>query len=226
MSYTVVNPGAKPRPGVVSAASLLLYLVGIIQLGSVVIGLLQIGPIRKVVDEQFAGKPEGNVAGTAAIVGIVIGVALAVFIAVGAIVLGVLVGKGKNPARIVTWVLAGIGTLCTGCGLASNAISGSLTSSMQQANPDQAELSKQIQDAIPSWMTTVSTVTNVLVLICLLLVIILLALPASNDFFRKEQEVWVPPTYPPATGGYGYPPAPPSDPTPPYPPAPPGPPQA
>jgi hypothetical protein len=64
-------------------------------------------------------------------------------------------------------------------------------------------------------MTTVSTVTNVLVLICLLLVIILLALPASNDFFRKEQEVWVPPTYPPVGGGYGYPPAPPSPPAPP-----------
>ena len=39
-------------------------------------------------------------------------------------------------------------------------------------------------------------VLTVVMLLALVAVVILLALPASNEFFRKEQEVWVPPTAP------------------------------
>lgn len=214
MSYTVVNPGAKPRPGAVTAASALLYLAALSQLASIGLSVMTLGPVRQILDEEFADTPDADAVGTAMTVGIIVAIAVSVLFVVGTAVLGLLVGKGKNPARIVTWVLAGIGVLCYGCNLAGTAVSGALTGSIN-GDPESADIQRRIEDAIPAWQNAASTGLSILMLVALLAVIILLALPASNDFFRKEQEVWTPPTWP-AEGG-GYPPVPP----PPAPPAPP-----
>jgi hypothetical protein len=204
MSYTVSTPGAKPRPGTVTLASALLYLCGAIQLISIIPAFMAIAPVRSVIEEEFAGDPNADTALTATTIAIVIGVIFAVVIGVGAIVLGALIRRGKNPARIVTWVVAGIGVLCMGCGLAGSALQDSLTS-VGAANAESAEIQQRILDATPGWTTVWENVTNVIVLVALVAVIILLAVPASNEFFRKEQEVWVPPTDP---GQPPYPPAP------------------
>jgi len=216
MSYTVVNPGAKPRPGAVTAASTLLYLCGAIQLASVVVSLLALGPVQDVVREEFADRPEAQTVATATTVGIVVGVSISALLAIGVVVLGLLVGRGKNPARIVTWVIAGIGVLCYGCSLAGTAVQGSLAG--LGSDPQSADIQQRITDAIPAWQSTITAVASIIVLIALLAVIVLLALPASNDYFRKEQEVWTPPTWPGDPAG-GYP-APPPYPT--QPPQPPG----
>ncbi len=223
MSYTVVNPGAKPRPGVVAAASALLYLCGAIQLASVGVSLLALGPVQDVVQKEFANRPEAQTIATATTVGIVIGVSVSALLSVGVVVLGVLVGRGKNPARIVTWVIAGIGVLCYGCSLAGTAVQSSLAG--LGSDPANADIQERITNAIPAWQNTVNTVATIIVLIALLVVIVLLALPASNEFFRKEQEVWTPSTWP-GDPAAGYPPQAPYPPQTPYPPQPPsGPPQ-
>lgn len=90
--------------------------------------------------------------------------------------------------------------------------------------PDQAEIQRMLEDRLPSWYTPVSTTISVLAMIALLVALILLALPPSNEFFRKSQTAWEPPVpgstypgYPPTYPGYppagpGYPPAGPSGP--------------
>jgi hypothetical protein len=213
MSYMpVASAGSAPgkqRPGTVTTASALLYLVAALQIASIGVSFLSLGATRHVIDQELNGTPNGSTIGTAATVGIIIGICVAVVFAVGTVVLGVLVGRGKNPARIVTWVLGGIGVLCYGCGLAGTAVSNSLADSLGNAasDPQTEQLQQRLKDAVPGWQTAVSTAAQIVLLLLLLAVIILLALPASNDFFRKEQEVWVPPTWAAGTPG-GYPPAP------------------
>jgi hypothetical protein len=205
MSYTVVTPGAKPRPATVTTASALLYVAAALQLVSIVVSLLSFGPIQDAVNEQFAGDPDADAIATTMQVFLGIGIAIAALFAIGTIVLGIFVGRGKNAARIVTWVLAGIGVLCYGCTLGSTAFTGAMNSSLGASDPESVEVQRRIEDAIPEWQNTAGTIESVLLLLLFLAVIILLALPASNEFFRREQEVWVPPTYPPA-GGPGLPP--------------------
>jgi hypothetical protein len=222
MSYTVANPGAKPRPGTVSAASALLYLAAVIQVVSIAVSLFSLGPIQDVLNSEFAGTPEADAVATATRVGIFIGIAVSAVFVIGTIVLGLLIGRGSNAARIVTWVLGGIGVLCYTCGLVGNAASSSLAN-MGGQSEEQADIQRRLEEALPSWQNAANIATSVVLLLCFLLVIILLALPASNDFFRKEQEVWVPPTWP--ADGTGAPPPPPGGPTGPPPGPPSGPPQ-
>jgi hypothetical protein len=195
MSYTASTPGSKPVPGAVRAAQWLLYLCAAIELLSLIPGFVVVGAVRQAVQEEFAGDPAADAATTAATIGIIFGVTLAVIISVAAIVLGVLLGRGKQPARIVTWVVAGLGVLCMGCSLGGNALSSSLNN-MAGADANATAIQDAILEATPGWATAFQTLSTIVVLLALIAVIILLALPASNEFFRKEEEVWVPPTYP------------------------------
>jgi hypothetical protein len=214
MSYTVANPGGRARPATVTTASALLYAAAAIQIIAIVLSLLALGPIQDVINEQFADTPEADTVATGMRVGIIFGIAINALFAIGTIVCAVLDSRGKNPARIVTWVLGGIAVLCYACGLASNAVSNSLAN-MGGSDPQSAEIQRRIEEAVPSWQNAANLVTSILLILCFAGAMVLLGLPASNAFFRKEQEVWVPPTYPgggyPSTPGqpdpYGQPPS-------------------
>jgi ABC-type uncharacterized transport system permease subunit len=202
MSYTVVPVEPKRRPGVVSAAVALLYMVAALQLVSVGLSALTIAPIRDVYTRAYAGTDAEQFMSTSITIGLIAGIVIGVAFAVGYVVLAIFDGRGKNPARIVTWVIAGLGVLCYGCSLASQSLGNAFSSFGRNANqsnlPDPNEVAKQVQDAVPAWQSTLATVDTLVFLVALVAVIILLALPASNAFFRKESEVWVPPTQWPA----------------------------
>jgi hypothetical protein len=245
MSYTVATPGGKVAPATVMAASALLFVCAAIEVVNGVLGLLVIGPTRDLLNNELKNTPGADAAATFATVGAIVGIVIAIILIAAMVTLGVLLRQGKNPARIVTWVLGGLGVLCYGCTLSASA-AGNALSGMAAANQssDSAELQRRIQDVIPGWQTAVSTILTVVLLLAFVAVIILLMLPASNNFFRTEVEVWVPPTVP--AGGFvppqatapiapyvppAMPPAappapsvPPSDPSSPPPPAPPAPP--
>jgi hypothetical protein len=211
MSYSVATPQPKTRPGTVTAARWLLYLSAVLLLVSALASLATIGPVKQVIDDELAKTPGAPNMGGAVIAGVVIGLSVSTIFAIGLAVLGALIGRGSNAARIVTWVVGGLGVLCQGCGLASNALQSSLTSLSSQSNPDSAEFQQRIRDAMPAWQTSVALVISLVVLLALLAVVILLALPASNDFFRRQEEVWVPPGWsadapplPPPAPPYGH----------------------
>jgi hypothetical protein len=133
---------------------------------------------------------------------------------IGFIVLAIFNNSGKNPARITTWVLAGLGVCCGTIFLIGSAASSTFNfdSEGRGNRPDPEDVQRQVNDALPSWYNPVVITLGLVALLVLLAVIILLALPPANEFFRKPPAVWQPPGGYPQPGGhypYGLQPAPP-----------------
>jgi hypothetical protein len=215
------------RPGTVTVAGFLLILVAVLVVAGGVITIATLGSYTEAVKRAYAAAGAANGSQIAdqmsgvVYAGAIIGLIVNLLFAAGFVVLAMLNNRGKNPARIVTWVLAGLGVLCFGCSAASSA-SGGFTSGMFSGSTSNgvspAEITRQIQDAIPSWLIPVQTAITVINLLALITVIILLAMPASNAFFRPAEPSMLDPGYP-AYPGYppaGNPPPPPYGSQPPY----------
>ncbi|MGW0501864.1 hypothetical protein [Micromonospora sp. NPDC003241] len=225
------NTPVRQRPGVVTISTYLLLLFAICQLISVVVTLATIGTVRDVMDEAYRGTSvEG--AENLADVAVVFGVATAIFLLVVALALfglGLLNLRGKNGARIATWVVGGIMLCCTGFSLISGLAGGMSMPGGETSGdmPSADEVQRRMEEALPGWVTPVSLLLGVISLLALLAALILLALPKANEFFRKPTQQWEPPmpggNYPnqpgyPQTPGYpgaapqsadpGYPPTP------------------
>lgn len=193
-------PGAGPRPGTVTASSMLLHLTAALLVLSAALSVFSYSSLSTSEIEEIyrQGGADASLAESSAAV--VIGAAyggavLTVVVAVLFVILGLFVNKGKQWARVTTWVIGGIGLCCCGFGLAGQALTSSLTTG-SQGGVDQDAITKGLAEQIPSWTTSVSIVITVVQLLALLTVIILLALPPSNNFFRKPAPEWTPPAYP------------------------------
>ncbi len=201
MSYTVPPAAAapRPRPGTVTAASYLLYVAAAVEVVSAIVAVSTIGAQRKAMEQAYANYPELKDAVPGITVGIGIGTAVfALLFAAAFVVLGILDGKGKNPARIVTWVLGGLAVCCFGGGLLVNASgsSGMFGGGNTTNAPDPAEVQRILNENLPSWYGPVRTALALLSLLSIIIAIILLAMPASNAYFRKPEPTFEPPTYP------------------------------
>ncbi len=206
-----VPTGRPPRPAVVTAAGYMLYVVAALFAVNAIISLSTIGRVIDAAESVSSTANEPDL--KSVVTGVIIGSAAINLVIVALfVVLGVFVLRGRNGMRITTWVIGGLGVLCTLCGSASGGLSSSITSSND--NLDTAE-SDKLRDAVPGWAHVSSILLNVIILILLILVIIFLALRSSNAFFRAPapmQVVGYPgyPAYPayPAPGypGTGYPP--------------------
>lgn len=221
----------RTRPGVVTISSWLLILFAVIQVVSLILTLSTIGTIRNVLRDAYRGTAAEQAGDLAYGFGIGVGV-LTLLLAVGMVVLALLNNRGRNGARITTWVLGGILVCCTGGSLVNNAVGGFTSGGNTGDMPSGAEIQRRLEDALPSWYGPVTTLLGVLGLLALLAALILLALPPANEFFRKPQQAWEPPlpgaaypAQPYAAGQPGYPSAPahPAEPGPWQPPAPPAP---
>lgn len=194
----------RQRPTVVTLAVWLLYLVAALQIVSLFVGLSEIGTIGDVYEDAYRGTEVEDVMRVTIVVATLGMSVLGALLAIAYVVLGLFTSRGKNPARITTWVLAGFWACCSAYGLIGNAASSTLDVSVSDSGdlPDPAVVQEQLEAALPSWYQPVSLALGVITLLALVAVIILLALPPANDFFRKPQPVWQPPSYPPG----GYPP--------------------
>ncbi|MER7440096.1 hypothetical protein [Micromonospora avicenniae] len=202
---------ARSRPGVVTISSYLLILFAVLQLVGLIVTLSTIGTIRDVMRDAYASTdPEAAdaVSGITYAVGIG-GAIFALLIAAGLVVLALLNNRGKNGSRITTWVLGGIMICCTGGNLASGAaggFTGGATGGASGNAPSPDEIQRQVDAALPGWFTPLSTAISLIAVLALLAALILLALPKANEFFRKPQPGWEPPTPGAAYPGYpGYP---------------------
>lgn len=225
------SPAARVRPGSVTISSYLLYLVAVIGVIGAVAQLATIGTVSDIYRDAYEGtSTEG--AETFATASVVIAAVLGLLFSAGFVVLAIFNSRGKNASRIVTWVVGGIALCCTGFGIAGTALTSSMGASGD--GPDPAEIQDRINDELP-WSMPLSITTSVITLLALIAVLILLALPPSNEFFRKPAPAWEPPVpgsaypaYPPVDPAYppaGQPTPPPAGPPatpPPAPPAPPG----
>lgn len=208
MSYTVppgaAAPAPLPRPATVTWASYLLYGLAALQVIYGLVGIAGISAQAEVFEQAYADIPElQGAGGVFATAGGIVSLIIYLLLAAGFVTLGVLDGKGKNPARIVTWVIAGVSILCCfGPGIVGSAIGGlfsGIGAPSGGPGPDPAELQRALDEALPSWYYPATVTLSVLSLLASIAVIVLLALPKSNEFFRKPQQTWEPPVpgYPP-----------------------------
>ncbi|GAB3236145.1 hypothetical protein GCM10027447_34270 [Glycomyces halotolerans] len=101
------------------------------------------------------------------------------------VVLGLLNNRGNRPARILSWILSGIALACCGFGGLIGQV-GSTTLTVNETEYED-QMTQAVEEATPMWVTTLEWISLLLFIVGSLLIIILLALPASNDFFRKEE---------------------------------------
>ncbi|WFE25815.1 hypothetical protein O7623_20915 [Solwaraspora sp. WMMD791] len=225
------NPAAPPvkaRPSTVTISSYLLFLTAALQVVGLIVALSVTGTMQQVYEDAYADFEGMEAIGTITTVTTIAGAIFGLLVAAGLVVLALLNNRGKNPSRIVTWVLGGIFLCCSGGGLALGAAGSALptgTTGTDPNMPDPAQVQRDLEAALPGWYDPVNLLLGVVTVLALLAALILLALPPSNEFFRKPAVAWEPPV---PGGGYGVPPMP-GGAYPSYPPAPgtpPGPPPA
>ncbi|MER5700627.1 hypothetical protein ABT023_01520 [Micromonospora sp. NPDC002296] len=208
-------PPARTRPAVVTVSSYLLILVAVIQVIQLILTLTTIGTTRDVLHDAYSGT-DANGADTLADFTVAVGIGgaiLVLLIGIGLVVLAMLNNRGRNGARITTWVVGGIMVCCTGSSLISGLAGGFAGTGQTSGDaPSPEEIQRRLEQELPSWLTPVSTLLAVVALLALLTALILLALPAANEFFRKPQQGWEPPipgaAYPAYPQNPGYPQAP------------------
>lgn len=204
MSYAVPTPPPKVRPAAVQTAVWLMWAVVALSVISIALSFVPLPEVDRALEEFYAQHPElRNDAAIA--IGEIGALSLTAIMAAAFAVLAIFVGRGSQPARITTWVVGGIVALCQFCGLASSLATPALLNSMPSNGDPSTDLAVEqaqlIARATPVWFTVASNAILVLSLLAVLVTIILLAVPKANEYFRKEEEIWVPPT---GSGG-GYP---------------------
>ncbi len=215
MAYPVMLEQRR-RPGTVTAAAVLMFTAAAALLGVAVAEFSVIGPVGEAME---AVNPDPDAEG--------FGTTFAAFFFGGAGVLDVLFAitlsllagfsmAGKRPARIMSWIFGGLAVVCCGCGsvaysdvLFDSATTGAASGASDLSDAEMAA----IGEALPSWFTGSVVVFVGLLVLSVIGATILLALPPSNDFFRKLPEGWIPAGAYPGAPGAGYPGYPPGYPT-------------
>ena len=204
-------PAPRSRPAIVTAASYLLYFVAVVEVISAIVAFSLTGRVADAVDGVYAGTEAEGTEGVFP-AAFAVGGVINLLIGLGLGVLAFFNGRGKNPSRIITWVVGGISLCCLGLNLSSNALVGAMDTGNTAGAPTEAEMQQRLEDALPGWYNAVTVTLAVLALLAILTTVILLALPAANEFFRKRPATaWDPAMpFPPYSGqpGYGQPPYP------------------
>ncbi|GAB3646662.1 hypothetical protein [Glycomyces tarimensis] len=198
----------KQRPMSVTVVVWTMYLTAAVLVVTAIGQFAAQGAVKDAVEEALVNDPALSDAGFTSqdvsalvTVSLVIGAAVYIIFAAFYAVLGLFDAKGKQPARIMSWILAGIGLACCGFGGLINQIGATTYSvSGEQYNDD---MTQAMMDATPAWLTALQWISVVLFIVGSLVIIILLAVPSSNAYFRKEQPEQ---GYYPGQPPYGQPP--------------------
>lgn len=212
-------PGPKIRPTSVTAVVWTQFLTAALLVVTAIAMFAVQSAVKDTVTQEIqkdpaladAGVTASDVSGLITIMFAAIAAVYLVF-AVFYLVLGLLNNRGNRPSRILSWILSGIGLLCCGMfGLIGKI--GETTYSVNETEY-QDEMTQAVEAATPSWVNALDWVTLLMFVVGSLIIIILLAVPASNEFFRKEDPAMGP--YPGQPGQPPYGQQPPQPPQPPY----------
>jgi hypothetical protein len=203
MTDVSITEPARPRPATVTAAAAIMIFMGVAGLVNAVVGLAAIGGV---VDRfrdaaQATGASKSDIDGLAGLAWgtVITGAVLSVLFAVLLIALGVGNLRGRNGARIATWVVSGLGLFCGCCAFLAVVSQSALSWNISTDNTTE-DLTQALTDAYPGWWIGLNGVVSVGQALGYLLVALLLVLPASHPYFRREAAAAaaVPPP-PPAT---------------------------
>lgn len=185
-------PGPRTRPGSVTAVVWTQILTAALLVISGIALFATMSSVEDTVTQELMNDPELADSGLtvdnlSSIMTFTFALIAGVYVvmAVFYVVLALLVNKGKRPARILSWILSGIGLLCCGIGGIIGQLGSMTTSVNGQEYEDEA--TQAIEEATPAWVNAVDWITLIVLIVGSLLIIILLAVPASNEFFRKDE---------------------------------------
>lgn len=202
MTDASITEPARPRPATVTAAAAIMIIMGVAGLVNAVVGLAAIGGV---VDRfrdaaQATGASQSDVDGLAGVAWgtVITSAVLSVLFAVLLIVLGVGNLRGRNGARIATWIVSGLGLFCGCCGLFA-VISQSALSWNISTDDQTQDLTQALTDSYPGWWIGLNGVVSAGQALGYLVVAVLLALPPSHRYFRgtADPATPAPPTTPP-----------------------------
>jgi hypothetical protein len=200
-------PAPNARPTTVSVSSYLLYAAAALSLIGSILTLTTIGRTSGVYRDLYAGTAAEGME-SVILVATVGGVVINVLFAVGLALLGVFNSRGRQAARVTTWVVGGIALCCSGLGLAGTAATGALETSAASGGPSAREVQDRLDAVVPGWYGPATTTLSLLTLLALVAALILLALPASNAYFRSRRQAGWDPSMPysgyPAYPGQPY----------------------
>jgi hypothetical protein len=216
MAFADPAPAPRARPSTVNLAVNLLYAAAGLEVINIIVGLLYAGKIADNAKNAVKGTSQENAGLSAAATG-TISLVVGVLIVVLLVLLALYVGKGKQVARILTWVLGGLAVCCLGSAFALTPLSSAGWDAARKNDPDLPtwdRYNEMLYEGIPGWYQPLTVVLGVLLVLLILGAIILLALPASHPYFRKVEPQWEPPVpggssdpnWPPPAGGPTNPP--------------------
>src|SRR5688572_17928113 len=166
------QPGGSPaRPGTVSIASALLYVMALLSLVSAGLAVYQatLATEEKLVTiYKDGGYPADQAEAAAALTPVFayVGAGFALVLAIAYVVLAMFVGRGKQWARITTWVVVGLFGICCGLvGVAALGAGNSLGNMGAPSGIDQEKIANDSAALLPDWLTPVTTVTGIISLV-------------------------------------------------------------
>lgn len=192
-------PAPRTRPATVTVAGLLMLLVALSAVIYLVASVAVLGAMTDAFEEALIDTDLEGSGGLLAATTLLSGVVYLLF-GLTLAILTIFNNRGRNGARITTWVVGGVALCCGGLSLISLAVPDLGTAGMgDQANgPDPEELERLLTENLPGWFEPVTIATSVVGVLALAAALLLLALPPSNEFFRKPPEPFEPaPGYPP-----------------------------
>ncbi|GFJ90442.1 hypothetical protein [Phytohabitans rumicis] len=201
MSDVSIPQQSRPRPATVTAAAALMIFMGVAGLVSAVVTL---AGISGVVDRfrEAAGRTGASQNDIDGLAGFAWGTAiatavLAVLLAVVLIVLALGNLRGRNGARIATWVVSALGLLCGCCGLLAVISQSALSWNINADDQVAEDLTQALTDAYPGWWIGLNGGLSAAQALGYLVVALLLVLPASHPYFRATPPAPVVPQPPP-----------------------------
>jgi hypothetical protein len=205
IAMTSAAPATQRRPSIVTLAGALLIVGAAVLIIRSLLPLPYLSDAADAAKAAYANSTDPNMTpdriASLAKISTIAGAAVYVVAGVGIVILAMLDLRGNNVARIITWVVGGLGVLCCGLGSLAGLAGGSLAIGNSKATGvDTKEAAKRIMDAYPNWYQPVVVVLTVLLVLALAVALILLLLPAANEYFRKDARpggpVLVEPPYP------------------------------
>jgi hypothetical protein len=199
MAYATTPDAPRVQPAPVRLAVILLYVVAALEIINVIASVLSYSAFKSAYEKTYAGTSQAGGAAAQATFSVIFPIVIGVILAAAFIVLAIFDARGSNVSRIITWIFGGLSVCCVGVSFGLNALGRSLYESAAKQNPDMPSyttLQNNLNEALPGWYGPVMLIAGIGALVLIVLAAILLALPASNPYFRKRTEpVWQPPAY-------------------------------
>lgn len=202
MSHSATHPvdpvepagpsAVRGRPAVVTAAAAILGLLALLNLVNAILHLASINTVLnrfrvRAVLEGVNPADLGPIETTLK-TALVVSALVAVLVAIVLAILAWGVWQGSQVARVVTWVVCGLGIMLACCGISGAFSLGTRNVSVQGGgDPSVTRGAQALVDSFPGWWAGLTGASSAGQVLGYIATAVLLALPAANLFFSRRR---------------------------------------